>query len=121
MTTKNDTTKTATHDHGAVLQAVGRIGGALGEGAKAYVAGSLELGRAVGGFGREILGETGEHVRATVRAKTLHEVAELQAAFAQHRIEMTATYAKELADLARSGSEQAVAPIVGLLKDKAAG
>ena len=65
-----------------------------------------------------MLSETGEHLRATVRAKNLRELAELQAAFAQHRIEMSATHAKELADLARAGSEQAIAPIAGLLRTR---
>ena len=102
-------------------QVAGEVGGALSTGSKAYVAGVLELGRTLGGFGREILTEAGEHVRATVRAKNLREVAELQAAFAQHRIEMSATHAKEFVDLARAKSEEAIAPIAGLLKqDKAA-
>ena len=83
-------------------QVAGEVGGALGAGGKAYVAGVLDLGRALGGFGREILTEAGEHVRATVRAKDLRELAELQAAFAQRRIEMSATYTKEFADLARA-------------------
>ena len=99
-------------------QAAAGISEALGTGSKAYVAGSLEIGRTLGGFGREMLTETGEHLRATVRAKNLRELAELQAAFAQHRIEMSATYAKELADLARTGSEQAIAPIADLLKEQ---
>jgi hypothetical protein len=103
------------------LEAIAGVNIALGNAARAYVAGSLELGRALGGFGREMLTETGEHLRATVQAKNLRELAELQAGFAQHRIEMSATYAKELVDLARTGSEQTIAPIAGLLKDKAAG
>jgi poly(3-hydroxyalkanoate) synthetase len=41
--------------------------------------------------------------------------------YVQHRIEMTATHAKEFADLARARSEDAIAPIAALLKqDKAA-
>jgi len=91
---------------------------ALGDGARAYVAGWLDLGRALGGFGREMTGETVAHLRATVRAKDLRELAELQAAFAQHRLEMSATYAKELADLARTGSEQTIAPIAALLTER---
>ena len=97
-------------------QVAGDLGGALSTGSKAYVAGVLELGRTLGGFGREILIEAGEHVRATVKARNLREVAELQAAFAQHRIEMSATHTKEFVDLARSKAEEAIAPIAGLLK-----
>ena len=40
-------------------------------------------------------------MRATVRAKDLRELVELQAAYAQHRVELSATYTKELVDLAR--------------------
>jgi hypothetical protein len=98
-------------------QAAAGIGEALGTGSKAYVAGTLEIGRMLGGFGREILTETGEHVRASVRAKNLRELVELQAAFAQHRVEMTATHAKELVDLARCRAEEVIAPIAGLLEN----
>jgi hypothetical protein len=92
------------------------LGGAFAEGGKAYVGGLIELGRTLGGFGREILGEMGEHARATMRARSVREAAELQAAFAQHRVEMTATHAKEFVDLARMKSEEVIAPIADLLK-----
>jgi len=94
---------------------------ALGASARAWVTGTIEIGRAVAGHGREIAGETGEHLRATARAKGARELAELQLGFAQHRLEMTATYARELIELARSGSEQVIAPLGGLLTDKATG
>ena len=96
-------------------QVAGDVGGAFGAGGKAYVAGVLDLSRALWGFGREILAESGEHVRATVRAKDLHELAELQAAYAQRRIEMSATYTKEFADLARDRSEAVIAPVADLV------
>jgi hypothetical protein len=92
------------------------IAGAFADGGKAYVGGLVELGRTLGGFGREILGEAGEHVRTTLRAKSVREATELQAAFAQHRVEMTATHAKEFVDLARVKSEEVIAPIADLLK-----
>jgi hypothetical protein len=98
-------------------QATAGVGEALGTGSKAYVAGALEIGRTLGGFGREILTEAGEHLRASVRAKNLRELAELQAAFAQHRVELSATHAKELVDLARCRTEEVIAPIAGLLKN----
>jgi hypothetical protein len=98
-------------------QAAAGIGEALGTGSKAYVAGTLEIGRMLGGFGREILTEAGEHLRASVRAKNLRELVELQAACAQHRVEMTATHAKELVDLARCRTEDVIAPIAGLLEN----
>ncbi|MFQ8432035.1 phasin family protein [Amaricoccus sp. W119] len=57
--------------------------------------------------------------RAAARAKNLRALAELQAGFAQHRVEMSATYARELADLARAGSERTIAPIADLLRKPA--
>lgn len=97
-------------------QAVTEFGRALGEGRTAYVAGTLELVRTLGGFGQEIVTEAGEHARATVRAKGLREVAELQAAFAQRRIEMSATHTKEFVDLARARSEEVIAPLADFFK-----
>jgi hypothetical protein len=97
-------------------QAAASVSEALGTGSKAYVAGTLEVGRMLGGFGREILTGAGEHVRATVRVKNLREFAELQAAYAQHRVELSATHAKELVDLARCRSEEVIAPFTDLLK-----
>jgi hypothetical protein len=46
----------------------------------------------------------------------LRVVGELQAAFVQRRIEMSATHAKEFADLARTKSEEVIAPIAALFK-----
>jgi hypothetical protein len=124
MTTTTDTIEAAGTNARAGLgrtrEIATGIGGALQAGGKAYVAGLLDLGRALGGIGRETLTEAGEHLRATVRAKDLREFAELQAAYAQHRLEMSATHAKEFVDLARCRSEEVVAPFAGLLRrDKA--
>ena len=106
---------------GGARQAATEVSGALAAGSNAYVGGVLELGRTLGGFGREILDEAGAHVRATLKAKNLREVGELQAAFAQHRVEMSATHTKEFADLARAKSEEVIAPLAALLKqDQAA-
>jgi hypothetical protein len=101
---------------GTATQIASEMPGALAAGGKAYVGAMLELGSILGGFGREIFAEAGQHVRATVQAKNLREVGELQAAWAQHRIEMSATHAKEFADLARVKSEEVIAPIAALLK-----
>lgn len=92
------------------------IGGAFGAGCRAYVAGIVELGRTLGGIGGEMVSEAGEHLRATVRARSLRELAELQAAFAQQRIEMSATHAKEIADIARAKSEAVIAQLADLLR-----
>lgn len=103
-----------------VRGAAGEVGGAMATAGRAYASGLVELGRALGGFGREIASDANEHVRATIRARNLREVAALQAAFAQHRIEMSATHSKEFVDLARAKSEEVIAPFTDLVKQDAA-
>jgi hypothetical protein len=106
---------------GGVKEIASEVSTALTASGKAYVGGMVELCRTLHGFGREVFTEAGQHVRATLQAKSLREVGELQATFAQHRIEMSATYTKELADLACAKSEEVIAPFAALLKqDKAA-
>ena len=106
---------------GSAREIASEFSGALTAGGNAYVSGIMELGRALGGFGREVITEASRHVRATLQAKNLRAVGELQAAFAQHRIEVSASHAKEFADLARAKTEEVIAPIATLLKqDKAA-
>ena len=105
---------------GSARQTTRELSGALGASGKAYVGGILELGRTLGGFGREVLTEAGEHIRATFQARNVREVAELQAAWAQRRIETAATHAKEFADLARVKSEDVIAPLTALLKPQKA-
>jgi hypothetical protein len=120
MTTK--TTKAKEQSRAAAYRGVaGDIGSAVTAGGKAYVNGILELSRTLGGFGREILTDAGDHVRKTVQAKCIREVAELQAAYAQHRIEMSATHTKEFADLAGAKSKEVIKPLADLInQDKAA-
>ena len=88
---------------------------------RAYVNGVLELGRTLGGFGREIAADAGRQIRATTDARCLREVAELQAAWVQHRVETSTAHAKEFADLAHAKTVDVIAPFAALLKqDKAA-
>lgn len=110
---------------GAQLRATREIttelSGALSSASRAYVNGVLELGRALGGFGREIAAEAGRHVRATIEAGSLRAVAELQAAWMQHRVETSTAHAKEFADLAHCKTMGVIAPFAAILKrDKAA-
>ena len=106
---------------GGAKEIATELQGALIVGSRAYVNGVLELGRTLGGFGREIAAEAGRHVRATVEARSLREVAELQAAWAQHRVETSTAHAKEFADLAQAKTMDVVAPFAALLRqDKAA-
>ena len=95
--------------------------GALTAGSRAYVDGVLELGRTLGGFGLEIVAEAGRHVRAAIEARSLCEVAELPAAWVQHRVETSTAQAKEFADLAHTKTMDVVAPFAALLRqDRAA-
>jgi hypothetical protein len=106
---------------GSAREIASEFSGALTAGGKAYIGGMVELGRTLGGFGREVITEGSEHVRSTLQARNLRAVGELQAAFAEHRIEVSASHAKEFADLVRAKSEEVIAPIATLLKqDKAA-
>lgn len=89
---------------------------ALAAGGKAYVSGVTDLARTLTGFGREMLGETGAHARASLNAKNLRELGELQVGFAQHRVETASAHLKEFADLARARSEAVIAPFTALLK-----
>lgn len=113
--TKTETAKTGERI-AEIRQTAGSIGGALNESGRAYFSGVMALGKTLGGFGQEILKETGEHVRATVKAKNLREVAELQASWAQHRIEMSATHTKEFVDIARARTEETINPIKNLIR-----
>lgn len=92
------------------------LSSALMAGSRAYMNGVLELVRTLGGFGGEIAAEAGRHVRATIEARNLREVAELQAAWAQHRVETSAAHVKELADLAHTRTMDVIAPLTALLK-----
>lgn len=104
-----------------VKQIATELPGALTVGSRAYINGVLVLGRTLVGFGREIVAETSQHVRATIEAKSLRETAELQAVWLQHRVETSTSHAKEFADLAHARTMDVIAPFTALLKqDKAA-
>ena len=92
------------------------VSGALRAASRNYVNGLLELSRTLGGFGREIAAEAGRHVGATVEARSLREVAELQAAWVQRRIETSTAQTKEFADLAHTKTMDVIAPFAALPK-----
>jgi hypothetical protein len=124
-TTKTEGTAAPTTSFGARIDGAKQIAtelpGALTVGSRAYVNGVLELGRTLVGFGREIATEAGRHVRATIEARSLREVAELQAGWVQHRVETSTAHAKEFADLTHTKTMDVIAPFAALLKqDKAA-
>ena len=119
-TTKTEKTSAVATSLGARLggakEIATQLSGALTAGSRAYVNGVLELGQTLGGFGREIIAEAGRHVRATVEARSLRDVAELQAAWVQHRVETSTAQAKEFADLVHSKTMDVIAPFAALLK-----
>jgi hypothetical protein len=124
-TTKTETTTASSSSPGARLDGVKvietNLPSALTASSRAYVSGVVELGRTLGGFGRENAVEAGRHVRATTEARSLREVAELQAAWVQHRLETSTAHAKEFADLAHAKTMEVITPFAALLKqDKAA-
>ncbi len=92
------------------------VSAALTAGSRAYINGVLELGQTLGSFGRELTVEAGRHIRATVEARSLRELAELQAAWAQHRIETSTAQAKEFTDLAHARATAVITPFAALLK-----
>ena len=112
--TNGPATSTAAPD--ATQASATTLSSALTAGSRAYVAGIFELGRMLGGFGREIADEAGQHVRATVESRALRDVAELQAAWLQHRIETSSAHVKEFADLAHSRTMEVIAPFAALLR-----
>ena len=114
-----DTTQ-ITERYKAVREVGGDITSAVGASGRAYANGVVELGKALFGFGREAYEEVVDNVRATANAKCMREVAELQAAFIQTRIENSTAHMKEFADLARVKAEETVEPLVGLVKKEAA-
>ena len=80
MTTKKtEGTAAPASSFGARLDGAKQIAtelrGALTARSRAYVNGVLELGRTLVGFGREIAAEASRHVRATIEAQSLREVA----------------------------------------------
>jgi len=56
------------------------------------------------------------YVSVTLKARSLREVAELQAAWVQHRAETSTAHVKEFADLAHTKTMDVIAPFAALLK-----
>lgn len=118
MTRKTEQATSSASDLVDRFEGLKEVPAALVAGSKAYADGLLELGLTLGGFGREILVEASRHLDATLQARSVREVAELQAAFVQHRIEVSTAQAKEFADLALAKSESVIAPFAVLVRPK---
>ena len=97
-----------------------KAAGAAVDFGKAYYSGMSVLGQTLWGFGQEFYGEVTNHAQKTLQAKSISDVASLQAAFVQTRIETTAAHGKEFIDVAREQTEQTMKPIIELLDSKRA-
>ncbi len=100
---------------GTVRDTAGQTVGAATDFGKAYYSGVTVLGQTLFGFGKEFYGEVTEHAQKTMKAKSLSEVAGLQAAFMQTRIETSAAHGKEFIDVARVQAEETMKPVIALL------
>lgn len=89
-------------------------------GQRAYTNSITELSRMLLGFGRDVVDDSVNHVKATFRATNLRQVAELQVAFAQNRIEGAAAHLQQVVELARAKAGDAIDPLAGLVKTKEA-
>lgn len=89
---------------------------ALSEAATAYVSGITELARAAYGIGQEVVQETVDHGRASIKANCLGDLASMQAGYAQHRIGASTVHVKELADVASDYVGKVYTPLTGLIK-----
>lgn len=112
--------ETLTEGFGTVRETSGMAAGAATDFGRAYYAGVTTLGRTLFGFGQEFYGEVTDHARKTMSAKSLREVAELQAAYVQNRIEVSAAHSKEFIDVARVETEKTMKPVIELLDGKRA-
>ncbi len=97
-----------------------KTAGAAVDFGKAYYSGVSVLGQTLWGFGQEFYGEVTSHAQKTMQAKSLSEVAGLQAAYMQTRIETSAAHGKEFIDVAREQAEQTMKPVIELLDGKRA-
>ncbi|MEL7012207.1 MAG: phasin family protein [Pseudomonadota bacterium] len=97
-----------------------KTAGAAVDFGKAYYGSLTVLGQTLWGFGQEVYGEVTDHAQKTMQAKSLSDVASLQAAFVQTRIETSAAHSKEFIDVAREETEKTMKPIIELLDGKRA-
>lgn len=107
--------ETVTENFDSVRGTANRTAGAAMDFGKAYYAGVTTVGSTLWGFAQEFYGEGANHVQKTFQAKNVQQVAELQAAYLQSRIETSAAHGKEFIDVARGEAEKTLKPIVDLL------
>lgn len=116
MSETKKTTKAATESISKAQETARGAASAVSEVATAYVSGVTDLGRAAFGVGQEIVQETVDHGRSSLKANCLGDLAEMQAGYVQHRIESSTVHVKTLADVASSYVHRIYGPLASLLK-----
>jgi len=120
MERASDARETLTNGFDTARGVSNQAAGASVDFGKAYYAGLSTIGRTLFGFGKEFYGEVSGHAQKTMSAKSVREVAELQAAFVQSRIETSAAHGKELIDVTALEAEKTMKPVIELLDGKRA-
>lgn len=116
----SDARETVTSGLDTVRGGANLTAGAAMDFGRAYYGGVTTLGKTLWGFGQEFYGEATAHAQKTMQAKNVQQVAELQGAFIQTRIENSAAHGKEFIDVARKEAENTMKPIIELLDGKRA-
>ena len=84
---------------------------ALTESGRKTFEGVLAFDKALLGIVKESITAYVDHGKATLQARSINDVVDLQAAYAHSAIEATAANTRELLDLAKTKTEEAVAPL----------
>lgn len=119
MTANTTETTTVASRLESIRTTTGNVADAFNAGGRAYFNGLNEMSRSLFGFGRQFANEAVEHAKATVRAKSVREIAQLQTAYAQHRVKTFAAQTKEFTDLAQVKAEEVIAPLAQLANGEA--
>jgi len=85
-------------------------------GKKAF-SGVIEFDKALFGIAKDTVTGAFNHGKATMSAKCINDVVDLQAAYAHSYIEATAANSRELIDLARVKTTEAYAPVKEAIED----
>ena len=103
--------ETATANLNEGSKAARSLFGALTLSGRKTLEGVLAFDKAVFGIVKNNVTSAIDHTKATMSAKSINDVVELQAAYAHSYIEATAANSRELLDLAKTRTEEAYAPV----------
>lgn len=91
--------------------------GAFTQSGKKAFAGVIEFDKALFGIAKNTVSGALNHGKATMSAKCINDVVDLQAAYAHSYIEDAAANSRELIDMARSKTQEAYAPVKEAIAD----